>query len=72
VSEVLSTDKWMKEANIYPGPRKKTSSQREKVNPKSQGPSSNSQATTTSLSRKENLRKRFLSFRGDGKLPQIF
>ncbi|CAG7561156.1 unnamed protein product [Fusarium equiseti] len=51
---------------VKDGPRKKTSSQREKVNPKSQGPSSNSQATTTSLSRKENLRKRFLSFRGDG------
>lgn len=72
MSEILSTDKWMKEANIYPGSQKKTSSQREKVSPKSQDPSINSQATTTSLSRKKNLRNRFLSFRGVRKLPQIF
>ncbi|RFN53855.1 ankyrin repeat protein [Fusarium flagelliforme] len=45
-------------------PQKKTSSQREKASPKSHGPSSNSRATTTSLSRKKVLRNRFLSFRG--------
>lgn len=71
MSEILSTDKWIKEVNIYPGPQKKASSQREKVSLKSQDPSSNSQATTTSLSRKKILRNRFLSFRGVGKLSQI-
>ena len=71
MSEILRTDKWMEEVNIYSGSQKKTSSQRERVSPKSQDPSSNPQATTTSLSREKGLRNRFLSFRGVGKLSQI-
>ncbi|KAI1068493.1 hypothetical protein LB507_004284 [Fusarium sp. FIESC RH6] len=47
-------------------PQKETSSEVGKVSPKSQGPSSSSQATTTSLSRERTLRNRFLSFRSAG------